>query len=218
MKILNRALDLIFPPICGFCEKVDKKYICNDCIKIVNTIAVNKQDTYNNKFFKKHLYIFQYEDIIREKILKFKFENESFLHRTFAEAILNNKENIKFIEQYDYLIPVPIHKKRKKQRGYNQSELIARVISDEVRKINMQINIIKKDKNIVPQSTLNQREREKNIKNVYKIVNKEKVKNKKILLLDDIYTTGSTVNECGRILIEGGCKEVGIITISKNIL
>ena len=218
MKILNRALDLIFPPICGFCEKIDKNYICNDCIKIVNTIAVNKQDTYNNKFFKKHLYIFQYEDIIREKLLKFKFENKSYLHRTFAEAILNNKENIKFIEQYDYLIPVPIHKKRKKHRGYNQSELIASTISEEVKNIKLKNNIIKKYKNIIPQSSLNKEQRVKNIINVYKITNKNIIKNKKILLLDDIYTTGSTVNECGRILIEGGCKEVGIITISKNIL
>lgn len=216
MKILNRAFDFIFPPVCGFCEKIDTKYICKDCLKIVNTIALNKQDYYSNKFFKKHLYIFQYEDIIREKILKFKFENEAYLHRTFAEAILNNKENIRFIEQYDYLIPVPIHKKRKKQRGYNQSELIARVISDEVKNIKFQTNILKKDKNIVPQSTLNQKEREKNIKNVYKIVNKEKIKNKKILLLDDIYTTGSTANECSKVLIEAGCKEVGILTIAKD--
>lgn len=216
MKILNRALDFIFPPICGFCGKIDTKYICKDCLKIVNTIALNKKDYYSNKFFKKHLYIFQYEDIIREKILKFKFENEAYLHRTFAEAILNNTENIRFIEQYDYLIPVPIHKKRKEQRGYNQSELIARAISDEVKNIKFQTNIIKKDKNIVPQSTLNQKEREKNIKNVYKVINNEKIKNKKILLLDDIYTTGSTVNECSRLLVEEGCKEVGILTVAKD--
>ena len=216
MIILNRALDLIFPPICGFCGKVYNKYICDDCIRIVNVIALNKQDNYNNKFFKKHLYIFKYEDIIREKIIKFKFENETYLHRTFAEAILNNEENIKFIEQYDYLIPVPIHKKRKKQRGYNQSELIARVICNEIKNIKLQTNIIVKDKNIVPQSTLNQKERERNIKNVCKIVNKKNVKNKKILLLDDIYTTGSTANECSKILIEAGCKEVGILTIAKD--
>ena len=79
----------------------------------------------------------------------------------------------------------------------------------------MKTNIIIKDKNIVPQSTLNQNERIKNIKNVYKIVNKEKVKNKKILILDDIYTTGSTVNECSRILKEAECKEIGILTIAK---
>ena len=95
MKILSSALDLIFPPVCGFCGKVNNNYICKDCNKTVNAIALNKIDNYNNKFFKNHLYIFKYEDIIREKIIKFKFENESYLHRTFAEAVLSNKENIK---------------------------------------------------------------------------------------------------------------------------
>lgn len=217
MKILSSALDLIFPPVCGFCGKVNNKYICEDCNKIVNAIALNKIDNYNNKFFEKHLYIFKYEDIIREKIIKFKFENEAYLHRTFAKAILSNKKNIEFIEKYDYLIPVPIHKKRKKQRGYNQSELVAKAICDEIKNIKLQSYIIIKDKNIVPQSSLNQKERIENIKNVYKILNTEKVKNKKILILDDIYTTGSTANECSRILQEAGSKEIGVLTIAKDI-
>lgn len=216
MKILSSALDLIFPPICGFCGKVDTKYICNNCIKTVNAISLNKIDYYSDKFFKNHLYIFKYEDIIREKIIKFKFENEAYLYRMFAEAVLNNKENINFIEKYDYLIPVPIHKKRKKQRGYNQSELIARKINDEIKSIKLQTNIIIKYKNIVPQSTLNQNGRKENIKNVYKVINKEKIKNKKILILDDIFTTGSTVNECSRILKEAGAKEIGVLTIAKD--
>ena len=216
MKILSSALDLIFPPVCGFCGKVNNNYICKDCNKTVNAIALNKIANYNNKFFKNHLYIFKYEDIIREKIIKFKFENEAYLYRTFAQAVLNNKENIKFIEEYDYLIPVPIHKRRKKQRGYNQSELIARAINDNIKSIKLQTNILIKDKNIVPQSTLNQNERIENIKNVYKILNKEKIKNKKILILDDIFTTGSTVNECSRILKEAGAKKIGVLTIAKD--
>ena len=216
MKILTYVLDLIYPPICGFCGEVDTKYICNNCIKIVNAISLNKIDYYGDRFFKKHLYIFKYEDIIREKIIKFKFENEAYLYRTFAQAVLNNKENIKFIEEYDYLIPVPIHKRRKKQRGYNQSELIARAINDNIKSIKLQTNILIKDKNIVPQSTLNQNERIENIKNVYKILNKEKIKNKKILILDDIFTTGSTVNECSRILKEAGAKKIGVLTIAKD--
>lgn len=216
MKILERALDLIFPPICGFCGKVDIKYICRDCFKIVNSIAVNKVDNYYNKYFTKHLYIFKYEEIIREKIIDYKFEGKGYLYRTFAEAILMNKENIEFIKQYDLLVPIPIHKKRKRQRGYNQSELIAKVIVDEIKNIKLQTNILKKDKNIAPQSTLRKKDREKNIKDVYGIINSEKIKNKKILLLDDIFTTGSTANECSKVLVEAGCKEIGIITIAKD--
>lgn len=216
MKILERALDLIFPPVCGFCGKVNTKYICQDCLKIVNLIDKSKVDNYYNKFFTKHLYIFKYEEIIREKMIDYKFNNKAYLYRTFAEAVLMNKENLEFIKQYDLLAPIPIHKKRKRQRGYNQSELIARVIADEVSSIKLQTNILKKDKNIAPQSTLSKKERENNIKDVYRIINSKKIKNKNILLLDDIFTTGSTANECSKALIESGCREVGIITIAKD--
>lgn len=216
MKILLRALDLIFPPICGFCGKVDTKYICNQCKRIIEKNAINKVDNYDDKFFNKHLYIFKYEGIVREKIIDYKFQNKAYLHRTFAEAILENKENIEFIKQYDFLIPIPIHKERKKIRGYNQSELIARILSDEIEKIKLELNILKKYKNVVAQSTLDKKQRSENIKDVYKITDKQRVKDKKILLLDDIYTTGSTANECSRVLKEAGCKEVGIITIAKD--
>ncbi len=215
MKILTRVLDLFFPPICGFCGKLNTKYICNECEKIVNLEAINKIDSYN-KNYNRHLYIFKYEGIIREKIIDYKFNNKVYLYRTFTEAVLKNKENIKFIEQYDFLIPVPIHKERKKVRGYNQSELIARILADEIGKIKLQVDILKKDKNIVAQSTLDKKQRSENIKGVYKVINKQKIIDRKILLLDDIYTTGSTANECSKVLKEAGCKEVGIITIAKD--
>lgn len=215
MKILTRVLDLFFPPICGFCGKLNTKYICNECEKIVKLEAINKIDSYN-KNYNRHLYIFKYEGIIREKIIDYKFNNKVYLYRTFTEAVLKNKENIKFIEQYDFLIPVPIHKERKKVRGYNQSELIARILADEIGKIKLQVDILKKDKNIVAQSTLDKKQRSENIKGVYKVINKQKIIDRKILLLDDIYTTGSTANECSKVLKEAGCKEVGIITIAKD--
>lgn len=215
MKILTRVLDLFFPPICGFCGKLNTKYICNECEKIVNLEAINKIDSYN-KNYNRHLYIFKYEGIIREKIIDYKFNNRVYLYRTFTEAVLKNEENIKFIEQYDFLIPVPIHKERKKVRGYNQSELIARILADEIGKIKLQVDILKKDKNIVAQSTLDKKQRSENIKGVYKVINKQKIIDRKILLLDDIYTTGSTANECSKVLKEAGCTEVGIITIAKD--
>ena len=181
----------------------------------MNLEAINKIDSYN-KNYNRHLYIFKYEGIIREKIIDYKFNNKVYLYRTFTEAVLKNKENIKFIEQYDFLIPVPIHKERKKVRGYNQSELIARILADEIGKIKLQVDILKKDKNIVAQSTLDKKQRSENIKGVYKVINKQKIIDRKILLLDDIYTTGSTANECSKVLKEAGCTEVGIITIAKD--
>lgn len=130
--------------------------------------------------------------------------------------ILDSKENIEFIKKYDVLIPIPIHKDRMRTRGYNQSELIAKDLAYEIKNIKLENRVLIKTKNIIAQSSLNKKQRENNIKDVYQIKSVEKVMNKKILLLDDIYTTGSTVNECAKILKEAGCKEVGIITIAKD--
>lgn len=77
-------------------------------------------------------------------------------------------------------------------------------------------NILQKQRNIKPQSSLNKLQRKDNIKNAYDITNKLEIKNKKILLFDDVFTTGSTTNECSRILKENGAKKIGVLTIAKD--
>lgn len=216
MNFLDCVLNFIFPPVCGICLKTSKKYICEDCMELIKFKSLNKINTYNNKNFKEHLYILKYEGIIRQRMLDYKFKEKSYLHRSFSEMILNSKENIEFIKKYDVLIPIPIHKDRMRTRGYNQSELIAKDLAYEIKNIKLENRVLIKTKNIIAQSSLNKKQRENNIKDVYQIKSVEKVMNKKILLLDDIYTTGSTVNECAKILKEAGCKEVGIITIAKD--
>ena len=83
-------------------------------------------------------------------------------------------------------------------------------------KITIKINILQKEKNIKPQSTLNKVDRKDNIRNAYSVINSIEVKNKKILLFDDVFTTGSTTNECSRILKENGAKKIGVLTIAKD--
>lgn len=216
MNFLDCVLNFIFPPVCGICLKTSEKYICEECMELIKFKSLNKIDTYNNKNFKEHLYILKYEGIIRKRMLDYKFKEKSYLHRSFSEMILNSKENIEFIKRYDILIPVPIHKDRMRIRGYNQSELIAKDLAYEIKNIKLENRVLIKTKNIIAQSSLNKKQRENNIKDVYQIKSAEKVINKRILLLDDIYTTGSTVNECAKILKEAGCKDVGIITIAKD--
>ena len=100
------------------------------------------------------------------------------------------------------------------QRGYDQSLIIAKELSENIG-IDLKKNVLIKVIDNKPQSVLKRYERLKNIKNVYKIEDAE-IKDKKILLFDDIYTTGSTVNECSRILKEAGAKEICILTIAKD--
>ena len=116
---------------------------------------------------------------------------------------------------YDIIIPVPIHKKRKHRRGYNQTELVAKEISHQL-KIKMGKDVLIKNINTKAQSELSKKERNDNIKGAFKVQNLQKIIGKKILLIDDIYTTGSTANECRKILKLAGAKNIGILTIAKD--
>ncbi|MCI8655687.1 MAG: ComF family protein [Clostridia bacterium] len=177
-----------------------------------------KIEDYENdetKNFDEHIYFFKYQGIIREEIIKYKFQEKSYNYKMFSSIILNDKELCKILSEYEIIIAVPVSRKRKKERGYNQTELIAKEIS---KKLNIQYakNILYKTVNTVAQSKLNKEEREKNAAGVYKIKNQEEITNKKILLLDDIYTTGSTVGECSKILKQANPKKIGVFTIAKD--
>lgn len=244
---------MIYPPVCGFCGKLDKNSLCNKCKIRIEKNALYKIEDYRKttSFFDEHLYLFQYIGEIREAILNFKFNEQSYLWKTFIYFLKNetndellsqmiddkkakskfknkvrynsnfleNKKNNKKIciqiKKYDIIMPIPISKKRMKQRGYNQSAVIA---SNLAKTFNMDCknNILVKIKDNPPQSELGQNERSKNVKDVYKLKNEKNIFQKKILLIDDIYTTGSTANECARLLKENFASEVGIFTIAKD--
>ena len=129
--------------------------------------------------------------------------------------ILKNKIIYEKMQNYDTIIPVPISKKRMKERGYNQSLLIAKKISQSL-KIPLQTNCLFKTKNIIEQSKLNKEQRKENIQHVYELKNGEILYNKRILLIDDIYTTGSTVNECSKILQQGMPKKIDVLVLAKD--
>ena len=225
-----KILNFIYPPVCGICGKLSSDFLCKKCEKILESEAVFGVDKYkkierkkenikNNfndkKYFDEHLYIFLYQGIIRRIILKYKFQEESYLYKTFVNFLLKNENFFENIEKYDTIVPVPISRKRLKSRGYNQSELIAKEIAYNSNLI-LETGCLYKVKNIVEQSKLNKEERLKNIQGVYELVNKEKLYKKKILLVDDIFTTGSTVNECAKVLWNASPRKIGVFTLAKD--
>ena len=113
------------------------------------------------------------------------------------------------------LIPIPLSDKKKKKRGFNQSEEIAKIIS-EVTKIETDFNCIIKVKDNKSQTELTRKERIENVKNTFKII--KNIKNKNILLLDDVYTTGSTMEECAKTLKSAGANKVWGITIAREMV
>lgn len=161
------------------------------------------------------MYIFKYEGQIRQLIIDYKFNEKSYIYKTFVNFLLKNKKIFENIKKYDKIIPVPISKKRYKERGYNQSLLIANEISKQTN-LELVNNCLIKTKNIIEQSKLNKEDRQQNIQGVYSIQNEEIITNKKVLLIDDIYTTGSTVNECSKILQQARPEKIGVLVLAKD--
>ena len=205
-------MELVYPKTCGMCEEISKEYICSKCkLKLKKLLKLNTV-AYKDKYFKLHTYLFKYEEKIRDKLLKYKFRDYSYLYKFFSEIIINN---CNLQNNYDIILPVPIHKKRKQMRGYNQSELIAKEIA---KNMNMEYSnrVLIKMVNTVPQSSLNQTQRMSNVMGIYKVINSQIIDQKRILLIDDIFTTGSTVNECAKILKQNGAKTIDVLTIAKD--
>lgn len=217
---------LIFPPVCGICGKLNENYLCSRCNLELQKSSEFQVDSYitesgfKRKYFDEHIYFFQYQGLIREQIINYKFNDAAYKYRGISNFILKNfilkdSKIFRIFNEYDVIIPVPISKKRLKERGYNQAELIAKEISKALNK-ELVKNCLIKEKNIVAQSSLNKDEREENIKGAYILNNSEKLKNKGVLLIDDIYTTGSTANECCKIIEEAGTKKIAVMTIAKD--
>lgn len=220
MIIINKIINLIYPPTCGICGKINSNWLCNKCkMKLQKEFKyqTDRADEECNKNFIEHHYFFKYENFIRSQILALKFQEKPYIYKTISSFLKKTQKSFKNLEKYDIILIVPVSNQRKKERGYNQSELIAKEIS-KIIKAPIVRGVLYKTKNTVPQSSLNKKQRENNVKGVYKVINTIKLKNKKMLLIDDIYTTGNTVNECANILIQKGIKRenIGVLTIAKD--
>lgn len=218
-------LNVIYPPICGICGKINKNFLCIKCQKQLEKQSKFQVEQKISYYFQEHLYIFEYQGMIRKMLIDYKFQEKSYLYKTIVKFLLKNKKFFQNLESYNTIVPVPISRKRYKERGYNQSELIAKELAMELSKMrkmdsNFEIkynnNCLFKTKNIIEQSKLNQEERQENIQGVYELCNEKELFEKSILLIDDIYTTGSTVNECSKILSRANPKKIGVLTIAKD--
>ena len=208
-------LDLIYPKMCTICGKGKNTYLCKKCEDKLKQEAVFGKDQYKDKFFEKHFYIFNYSGIIRNLLLNYKFNEKSYLYESFASFFNKYQKTYLQFDFYDIIVPVPISKKRFKYRGYNQSLLFAKEIAKTL-DVKLEKNLLVKQLDNKAQSTLSKEKREKNVKNVYKIKTSKNVANKNILLIDDIFTTGATVNECSKILREAMAQKIDVLTIAKD--
>lgn len=135
LKIQEKILNLIYPQTCGICGKINENSLCKKCEIKLNKQAENriiKEGTeIEDKYFNELMYIFRYEAQIRKLIIDYKFNDKAYLYKMFVNFLLKNKKIFENIKNYDTIIPVPISKKRKNERGYNQSLLISRNIAEK---------------------------------------------------------------------------------------
>ncbi len=237
--IFDKILNIFFPPVCGICGKLSDDWICIKCFKsiedkvksnIIRMTSCQKEENIetkqeikdkenefnkNNVYISEIMYLFKYEGKIREMIIDYKFNEKSYIYITFVKILLKSKKMLENIENYDTIIPVPISGKRYKKRGYNQSYLLAKKIC-KYANLNLESNCLYKIKNNVEQSSLNGFDRQENIKGAYGLRNMQILNNKKILLLDDVYTTGATANECAKILSRANPSKIGVFTVAKD--
>ncbi len=174
-----------------------------------------------NCIYDKHTYsqvisVFEYNDFSKKIITSFKFNDNFRLLKLFKSWLSYIISNVDYSD-ITYIIHVPLHKTKLKIRGFNQSLILAKIAS-RILGINYKNNILVKIKNTENQSDLNKSLREKNLKEAFSVNLKYKklIEDKKVLLIDDIITTGSTANECSKTLLNNGAKEVRVISLAKR--
>lgn len=212
--MLELVLNLFFPPVCGICGKLDDNWLCDKCNCEIKSKRKSLILEKKNKYYNELAFEFLYEDI-RKLLLQYKFNNKAYLSNTFVKILLQDKILCDKLKLYDIIIPVPMSKTKKANRGYNQTELISKKIAQKLN-IKYESKCLIKKKANETQSSLKEKQRFENVKNIFGIENSNIIKNKNIILFDDIVTTGATVNECAKVLKKAGAKKILVLAIAKD--
>ncbi len=155
----------------------------------------------------------RFDDYFRELIHRFKYAKKIPLGRRLGHRLGESiNRNFNFLES-DFLIPVPLHKSRYRERGFNQSEIVAEEISKTTGVATLK-NALKRKKNTRDQTNLSPEQREENVRGAFVVTQPELLNGKKLILVDDVVTTGATLSECARMLKQAGAERVLGMTIA----
>ncbi len=236
--IVRGLIDLIFPPHCAFCGTLlaedDTAEICPGCLRNIRFISppicpkcgfpfvmgigenhLCGQCLRRQWHFGSARALAFYEGPIREAIHGLKYRGKSFLAKSLAGLF---ERGYPFIDygSYDLLVPVPLHPKRLRERGFNQALILGKAIGRK-EEVPCTRFLLKKISWSPPQIDLSPQEREKNVKGSFAVTAPGKVRGKRVLLVDDVMTTGATVNECARELLKAGAEQVDVFTLARAV-
>lgn len=224
--ITDKVLNAVYPPSCALCGDLlgkNERYICAACevslphvtepacFKCGKEISDNETELCEDcsrhiRSFVRGFPAMNYDEMFQESIAAFKYHGKRDYGKYFAYEIARSRGKDIAGVNPEALIPIPLHKKKLRKRGYNQAEVIARELG---RRLDIPVDdkILIRTVNTLPQKRLNSIERENNLKNAFQSQEK-RVKYNKIMLVDDIYTTGTTVEACTKVLHEIGVKDI----------
>lgn len=243
-KLYNSVINQLLPHRCPVCNKInlDREGFCVECwsnVKIIKKPSCSicnypfESDTdadmvcpeciRHRPLYKQAKSVFVYDDFVSKIIFDFKYRDKINNAKFFANLLKTNCSEI--ISLVDIIVPVPLHKKRLQQRKYNQALLIARHLAKMTNKELINDLLIRKINNR-PQVGLIGKERLKNVKDVFEMNTKylseknlEKIRGKNILLIDDVMTTGATLNNCTKALLKNFVvKDVYVLTVARTVV
>jgi ComF family protein len=203
-------------PICECCGimfkgREDDNHLCGECLM-------------QPKKFRMARAAMAYDHQLMAVIHRFKYAGKTQLARPLGRLILGVYLRHWQNEKVDLILPIPLHPKKMRRRGFNQSYLlidswksISKPMADELSLIPVKTDVLVRTKATLPQAGLGRQQRLHNIKGAFKVRIPEKVHGKKVLLVDDVYTTGATVNECARMLLKAGAQVVDVLTVARAV-
>ena len=211
----SRGLVVVESPVCTCCglpfkSRQGADHRCADCMDWPKKFRIARA-------------ALVYEPILTSIIHRFKYQGKIQLADPLAELLETAFRRYWGQDSIDMIIPVPLHLKRLRQRGFNQVYLLARNWTAASRQNGsgrlpqIERDILLRTVSTKPQSALGRTERALNIKNAFTLINSDKIIDKRILMIDDVYTTGATVNECARILLKHGAEHVDVLTLARAV-
>jgi len=239
-RLLRETLLLVYPPMCAGCSRAlgpeESPVFCPDCLIALDLISEPYCPLCGIPFVAEittsHLcgdclggfYSFDraramgfYQGLIREGIHRFKYGGQTFLVNPLARMLIGPAKELTRLHRIDTIVPVPLHYRRLRQRGFNQASLLARGLGSLLQ-IPVDYFSLKRTRWTDPQIGLSRNQRAANVKGAFSLKATEKIKGKGILLLDDVLTTGETVNQCvGVLRKDGGAREVVVLTVARTV-
>ena len=215
MGIVSGFLDLLFPPRCVFCRRFlrdGRESVCPECQKSLPYTAHGGEQ--HGDHFSVCVAPLYYEGTVRESLLRFKFKDATAYADTYGRLLADCiRENLS--GRYDLISWVPLSKGRLKERGYDQSMLLA--LSTALALDDVAVSTLRKVREVEKQSTMGSEEKRRaNIAAAYEAEDPELIEGKRILLIDDIVTTGATLSECAGTLRDAGAKEVLCAAVARS--